>query len=323
MKQSHNSTIFISLAVNVGIAIVNFGAALITGSAAMLAEALQTLVDTTHETFLLLGVHQAKAPPDERFPYGQGKAVYFWGLIAVVCFLAGGLVAIYNGWEHIVHPDPIEFPGVNYVILVIAIILNGVALSASVKQFVRTKGDAGFVDAFRNTKDPSMRLLIVQNTLDIVGASLAFLGIMLSQITGIYLFDGVGSIIVGCMLVGTALWQISRIKSLLIGQSADDYIVQGIRELVAHQGEVRDIEEVTTLHMGPEYVLVNLRLKFADTAYVQDIERVNFSLEHQIRDQFPVAKRVYVMASMPSQSPQNQQAMFGWRQVATLRQDVE
>jgi divalent metal cation (Fe/Co/Zn/Cd) transporter len=106
-EPSNKKTILISLSVNVSIAIVNFVAALFTGSAAMLAEALQTLVDTTHETFLLLGVHQAHAPADERFPYGQGTAVYFWGLVAVVCFAAGGVVAIYNGWDHVLHPNPV------------------------------------------------------------------------------------------------------------------------------------------------------------------------------------------------------------------------
>ena len=304
-EASNKKTILISLSVNVSIAIVNFGAALITGSAAMLAEALQTLVDTSHETFLLLGLHQAKAPPDERFPYGRGKAVYFWGLVAVSCFAAAGLVAIYNGLEHVIHPDPVEYPGANYVILVIAILLNGVALAASLREFLRTKGDAGFLDAFRNTKDPSMRLLIVQNSLDIIGGSLAFCGIMLSQLTGIYLFDGVGSIIVGLLLVGSALWQISRLRNLLIGQSADDEIVQGTRGLVVRQDVVREIQEISTMHMGPEYVLMNLRLGFADSVRVHDVMEFNSALEDAVQALFPVVKRVYVTAAMvPSQPAQ-------------------
>ncbi len=321
-EPSNKKTILISLSVNVSIAIVNFIASLITGSAAMLAEALQTLVDTSHETFLLLGVHQAKAPPDESFPYGRGKAVYFWGLVAVSCFAAGGLVAIYNGWEHVIHPDPVELPGANYVILVIAIVLNGVALSASLKEFWREKGDAGFIDAFRNTRDPSMRLLIVQNSLDIAGAALAFCGIMLSQMTGIYLFDGVGSIIVGLLLVGSALWQISRIRNLLIGQCADDDIVQGTRGLVARQSVVREIQEISTMHMGPEYVLMNLRLAFADTARAHDVMEFTSTLEDAVQALFPAVKRVYVTPAVMRSQPA-QPALLAWHVAAAARRDVE
>ncbi len=319
-EPSNKKTILISLSVNVSIAIVNFVASLITGSAAMLAEALQTLVDTTHETFLLLGVHLAHAPADERFPYGRGKAVYFWGLVAVVCFAAGGLAAIYNGWDHVIHPNPVEFPGANYVILVIAIVFNGVALAASLKEFLRTKGDAGFVDAFLHTKDPSMRLLIVQNSLDILGATLAFCGILLSELTGIDLFDGVGSIVVGLLLVGSALWQISRLRNLLIGQCADDEIVQGIKGLITRQSLVREIQEISTMHMGPEYVLTNMRLRFADTACAYDVVEFNAALEETVQARFPVVKRVYVTAAMvPGQAAQP--ALFAWP--AAVRQKVE
>jgi cation diffusion facilitator family transporter len=323
MKASNNRAIFVSLTVNVLIALTNFVAALVTGSAAMLAEAIQTLVDSTHELFLLLGVHQARAPADERFPYGQGKAVYFWGLIAVVCFMAGGFVAIYNGWQHIVHPDPVEFALVSYCVLTVAIVLNGVALRTVLKQFVLTKGNASFMDAFRNTKNPSMRLLIVQNSLDIAGATLAFCAIYISQATGKYWFDGVASIFVGIMLVGSALWQASRIKNLLIGQSADEYVVEGIRDLVVRQSGVCEIEEITTLHMGPDYILVNLRLKFEDTALVQEIEQVNFYLERQIQALFPMAKRVYVMAAVPSNSFQPQPVMLAWSNRVPVGEEVE
>ncbi len=323
LKPSNTRVIFVSLSVNIGIALVNFVAALLTGSAAMLAHAIQTLVDSSHELFLLLGVHQAQAPASERFPYGQGKAVYFWGLIAVVCFMAGGVVAIYNGWQHIVYPDPVEWPLVSYIILVIAVVLNGVALRTVLKQFLLTKGDASFMDAFWNTKDPSMRLLIVQNSLDIVGASLAFCGILLSQATGIHYFDGVASIIVGALLVGSALWQASRIKNLLIGQSADEYVIQGIRDLVKRHNEVREIEELTTLHMGPEFILVNLRVKLAEAVPMQDADSVGFDLERQIQEIFPIAKRVYVRATLPSNGLMFSEALYSWSNTVTLGEKSE
>ncbi len=323
MVSPNTRAILISFAVNVGVAIVNFTAAAVTGSAAMLAEAIQTLVDTTHEMFLLLGVHQAQAPADERFPYGQGKAVYFWGFIAVVCFMAGGFVAIYNGYEHVLRPEPVDFPVASYIVLTIAIGMNGYSLWVVTKQFLRTKGDVPFVTAFRTTKDPSMRLLIFENSLDVLGGSLAFIGIVLSETTGAAVFDGVASIFVGCLLVGSGLWQASRLKNLLIGQSADEAVVQGIRDLVMLQGAVSCIEELTTLLMGREYVVVNLRLQFAEGMLVQDMEAVSLYLEERILRSFPIVKRVYVKPVVPAASLLFQEALFGWPAPVTVKERVE
>ena len=312
MEPSNKRAIFISLAVNIGISLIKLVAAAITGSAAMLAEAIHTLADTSHELFLLLGVRQAQAPADERFPYGQGKAVYFWGFVAVVVFMLGGILTIDDGVQHILHPEPISWFMMAIVILGISMSLNGYALAEALRQFIRAEGgESGFLDAFRNTKDPSMQLLIIQNSLDILGEGLALFAILLSQITGVLFFDGVASIIVGLMLVGSALWQASRIKNLLIGQSADEHIVQGIRDLVKRQSTVREIVEITTLHMGPEYILVNLRVRFAETVVFQDIERTCSSLEQQIQSHFPVARRVYVKATLPGEVLQ-QEALLTW-----------
>jgi len=312
MEPSNKRAIFISLTVNIVISLIKLVAATITRSAAMLAEAIHAFADTSHEVFLLLGVRQAQAPADERFPYGQGKAVYFWGFVAVFVFMLGGILTINDGVQQILHPEPISWFMVAVVILGISMVLNGYALAESLKQFIRTEGGkSSFLDALRNTKDPSMRLLIIQNSLDILGEGLALFAILLSQITGILFFDGAASILVGLLLVGSALWQAGRIKNLLIGQSADDYVVQGIQDLVKRQSTVREIVEITTLHMGPEYILVNLRVRFAEKVVFQDIERACSYLEQQIQSYFPVARRVYVKATLPGEGLQ-QEALLTW-----------
>jgi cation diffusion facilitator family transporter len=322
MKPSNKRAIFVSLAGNLGISASKAIAAALTGSSGMMAEAIHSLVDTTHELFLLLGVHQAQSPADDRFPYGRGKAVYFWGFIAVVFFMGGGFLAIQDGVDHILHPQPVEASLFGYLILAIAFVLDGVALVEALKQFTRTKGDTSFMNAFKNTRDPSMRILIFENSLDIIGESVAFLGILLAQVTGILYFDGIASIIVGSMLVASALGQANQIKNLLIGQSADDYVVAGIRDLVAGQSQVCGIEELTTLHMGPDYILVNLRLRFEDSVVVQDVERTSNYLEEQIRDRFPIAKRVYVAASTHCWN-QSQPIAYGWPiRTATVREET-
>jgi cation diffusion facilitator family transporter len=248
-------------------------------------------------------MRESKAPADERFPFGQGKAVYFWALIAIMIFTLGGLWSFYQGVLHVLHPHPVQNPGVNYVILSIAFVLEAMAWRVGVVEFRRHKGDAGYLNAVRNAKDPSIAILIFENSADMIGISVAFLGILLSQLTGILVFDGIASMIIGVILITAALWLAHETKSLLIGEGADDQIVQGIRSLVDAQSQVKSIEEISTLHMGPDFVLVNMRVRFEDSAFARDVELVTEYLEQQIRQHFPLVKQVYVKAAIRNVNP--------------------
>jgi cation diffusion facilitator family transporter len=324
MEPSNKRAIFVSFAVNICIALAKLAAAALTRSAAMLAEGIHTVADTSHELFLLLGVHQSNAPEDGRFPYGQGKAVYFWGFVAVLVFLMGGLVTIKDGVEQLRAPQPFAWVAVACAILAVSMVLNGVALREALQQFMRTKERSiRFVPAFKQTKDPSMRLLIIQNALDIFGEGLAFTAILLSQFTRNYRLDGLASVTVGLLLVGSALWQASRIKDLLIGQSADEEVVQGIRGLVELHPAVRSIQELLTLHMGPNYVLVNLRVEFDESLTLQDIEVAVLSLERHIQESFPIAKRVYVRPVVSSVGLRFPDGLFRMPNPVAVRERVE
>lgn len=303
-EKSNRRAIYASLAGNIGIAVSKFVAALLTGSSAMLSESIHSLVDTSNQVLLLLGLRESKAPADERFPYGQGKAVYFWALIAIMVFTLGGFYSFYQGVEHLIDPHPIDHPGVNYVILGIAFVLEAMAWRVGVKEFQQTKGDASYLDAVRNAKDPSIAILIFENSADMIGIVVAFMGILLSQVTGILYFDGIASMIIGVILITAALWLAHETKSLLIGEGADQQMVQGIRNLVDAQTQIRHIEEITTLHMGPEYVLVNLRVRIEDTLFARDVEQFTDYLEHQIQAHFPLVKQVYVRAVVYSANPE-------------------
>lgn len=310
MKPSNLRAIFISLAGNMGISLAKFLAAAFTGSAAMLAEAIHSLVDISHELLLLLGVRQAQAPADTRFPYGQGKAVYFWGLIAVIFFTVGGVFAFVSGLQQLLHPEPIEVSYAGYIILGIGLVLNSYALVEALQQFVRTKGNVPFLAALRSTKDPSMRILIFQNALDILGELLVLCSMLLFQVTGDLYFDGIAGILIGVMLVAAALWQAAQIKDLLIGESADEHIVQGIHNLARSYRQIRDVEEISTLHMGPECIVVNLRARFMEATYVYEMDQVTNALEHDICELFPTVKYVYVKAAVQNSNlPQGVQLL--------------
>ncbi|MCB0200966.1 MAG: cation transporter [Anaerolineae bacterium] len=297
-EASNKRAIYASLAGNVGIALSKFIAAAFSGSSAMLAEAIHSLVDTSNQVLLLLGIRESKGPADDDFPYGRGKAVYFWGLIAIFVFTLGGFYSFVEGVQHLIHPHEIENAGLNYAILGFAFILEAMAWRVGVKEFQETKGDANYIDAVRNAKDPSIAILIFENSADMIGILVAFFGILLTQVTGILYFDGLASMIIGVILVMAALWLAHETKSLLIGESADKQIVQGIRGLVSAQSQIKSIEEITTLHMGPEFVLVNMRVKFDDAALASDIALVTDFLEVQIHDLYPLVKRVYVKAAV-------------------------
>lgn len=300
MQPSNTRAIFISLAGNIVIALAKFAAAVFTGSAAMLSEAVHALADTTHEMLLLLGVRQAEAAPDDRHPYGQGKAIYFWGLIAVIVFGVGGIIAINDGWQQLRHPEPVAWPMVACAILVLCMVINGGALREALLQFIHTKGEASFWTAFRTTRDPSMRILILQNGLDIVAEALALGGIALFLITGNAYFDGAAGVIIGVTLVVAALWQATQIQSLLIGSSADEHVTEGIRGLVRSYPEVAEVEEIATLHMGPACVVVNMRLRFAEGVDLPAIDYVSHHLERAIGLVYPTVKYVYVKPTRPA-----------------------
>ena len=299
MKPSNARAIVVSLGGNVGISLAKFAAAAFTGSAAMMAEAVHALVDITHELLLLLGVRQAQAPADDRFPYGQGKAVYFWGLIAVIFFTVGGAFAFFNGVEQLLHPEPVETSWLAYAILLFALLLNSVALVEALQQFMRTKGQVPFVTALRGTKDPSMRILIFQNGLDIVGEILVIGSMVLFQLTGNIYLDAVTGMVIGLMLVVAALWQAAQIKNLLIGESADESIVQGIREVARSYNQIHAVEAISTLHMGPECIVVNLSAHFVAATYAFEVDQVSHALEGAIRERFPLVKFVYVKVLVP------------------------
>lgn len=313
LESSNKRAIYASLAGNLGIALSKFVAALFSGSSAMLSESIHSLVDTSNQVLLLLGLRESKAPADERFPYGQGKAVYFWGLIAIVVFTLGGLYSFYQGVQHILHPHPIENPGLSYGILGFAFVLEAMAWRVGVKEFQQTKGDASYLDAVRDAKDPSIAILIFENSADMIGIVVAFLGILLSQITGILLFDGVASVIIGVILIVAAMWLAHETKSLLIGEGADQELVEGVRALAIGHPQVKSIAEITTLHMGPEVVLVNMRVKFDDSAYAAEIVQVTDLLEYQIRERFPLVKHAYVKAVVRPSMPEQPVVLTGQR----------
>ncbi|MGD8229247.1 MAG: cation diffusion facilitator family transporter [Desulfobacteraceae bacterium] len=297
MASESKNVIIAALIGNTLISITKFSAALITRSSAMLSEGIHSLVDTGNQILLLYGLKQAKRPADEYFPFGRGKEVYFWSfIVAILIFALGGGVSIYEGIQHLRYPNPISNPLINYIVLGLALLFEGAAWVFAFRGFTRAKGKWGYLEAIQRGKDPSMFVVLFEDTAAMLGLLVAFVGIGLTQITGIPYFDGTASIVIGLILIGTAVWLAYETKSLLIGESANRPVIKGVREILESNRLVEHVNEVLTMHMGPDFILANLSVDFRDHATADDIEWVIAEMDQAIKKQFPQIKRIFIEA---------------------------
>jgi cation diffusion facilitator family transporter len=307
MASSSKKVIYAALLGNALIAVTKFAASVLTGSSAMLAEGIHSLVDTGNQGLLLYGLHKAKKPPDENFPFGHGKEVYFWSfVVAILIFALGSGISLYEGVLHILHPEPVRNPMINYVVLGLALLFEGGAWFFAFKEFSRSKGQWTYVQAVKRGKDPTIFMVLFEDSAAVVGLIVAFSGIWLGQLTGIVYFDGIATVIIGLILGGTAVWLAYETKGLLIGERANQEVVQSIREMAGNLDGVTHVNEVLTMHMGPEFILVNISVDFQDGVKSEIIEGCVADLDEAIKAKHPLVKRVFVEAEARRKSPRKE-----------------
>ena len=297
MSASSKKVIYAALAGNSLIAVTKFAAAAITGSSAMFSEGIHSLVDTGNQVLLLHGMRKARKPPCKRFPFGHGKEIYFWSFaVAILIFAVGSGVSLYEGIIHTIHPEPMGNPLINYIVLGLAMLFEGAAWYFALTEFTKTKGKWGYIEAVQRGKDPTLFVVLFEDSAAMLGIVVAFLGVLLVDLTGILIFDGIASIIIGLILGGTAVWLAYETKGLLIGESANEMVIEGIREIITSFNGVENINEVLTMHMGPDFVLVNVSIDFRDDIPASDLENIIAGMDTQIKESFPTVKRVFVEA---------------------------
>jgi cation diffusion facilitator family transporter len=304
MASESKKVIVAALVGNSLISVTKFAAAALTGSAAMFSEGIHSLVDTGNQFLLLHGLRQARKPASEQYPFGRGKEIYFWSfVVAILIFSVGAGFSIYEGIEHLQHPHPLERPLVNYVVLGLAMLFEGAAWLFAWREFSRAKGKWGVIEAVQRGKDPSLFVVLFEDTAAILGLIVAFLGILLGQLTGNAYFDGIASVLIGCILAGTAIWLAYETKSLLIGESATRAVVRDIRKLASGCEGVASVHEVLTMHMGPDFILVNISVDFVNTTTAGEVEKAIANLDRQIKESHPQVQRVFVEAEHRRQRP--------------------
>jgi cation diffusion facilitator family transporter len=297
MASGSKLVIIAALIGNALISITKFVAASITGSSAMMSEGIHSLVDTGNQVLLLYGLKRAAKPPDADFPFGYGKEIYFWCfIVAILIFALGGGISIYEGIGHIQHPEPISNPMVNYIVLGLAMIFEGAAWYFAFREFNRVKGRWGYLEAIQRAKDPSIFVVLFEDSAAMLGLMVAFIGVLLTQTTGILVFDGIASVIIGLILVGTAVWLAHETKGLLIGESANQSVIRGIRDTLEAKSNIEHVNEVLTMHMGPDFILANISVDFADAISARQVETDIAAIDRTIKQKYPQIKRVFLEA---------------------------
>jgi len=289
--------IYAALAGNGLIAITKFGAASITGSSAMLSEAIHSVVDTGNQILLLYGLKRANRPPDRRHPFGYGMELYFWTfIVAILIFAVGAGLSIYEGVDKLHSPHAIANPVVNYVVLAVAMVFEAAAWLVAFNAFKEEKGNLGFLTAVRRSKDPTVFTVLFEDSAAMLGLIVAFAGIALAEALDLPILDAVASIGIGCILALTAVVLAYESKGLLIGESVAAEIEQGLRKIIRHQSGIESVNEMLTMHLGPRDVLLNLSLDFADSLSSSDVETAISGMETQIKKQFPQIRRIFIEA---------------------------
>jgi cation diffusion facilitator family transporter len=297
MSASSKKAIYAALAGNSLITVTKFIAASVTGSSAMFSEGIHSLVDTGNQVLLLHGMRKARKPSCDRFPFGHGKEIYFWSFaVAILIFAVGSGVSLYEGIIHTIHPKPMGNPLVNYIVLGLAMLFEGAAWYFAFTEFTKAKGKWGYIEAVQRGKDPTMFVVLFEDSAAMLGIVVAFLGVLLVDLTGILIFDGIASIIIGLILGGTAVWLAYETKGLLIGESANEMVIEGIREIILKYEGIVNLNEMLTMHMGPDFILVNVSIDFQDDIPASDLEDMIAGMDTQIKERFPTVKRIFVEA---------------------------
>lgn len=289
--------IFAALAGNALIAITKFMAAAYTGSSAMLSEAIHSVVDTGNQGLLLYGLKRAKRPPDEAHPFGYGMEVYFWSfIVAILVFAVGAGVSFYEGLHKVLHPEELKSPYINYLVLGVAMIFEGGALYIAYKEFGKVRGNFGIFEAVQRSKDPTLFTVLFEDTAAMLGLLVAFIGIFIADQYSLPWADGAASLVIAFILAGTAILLAVETKALLIGEAARPAVVRGIRAIIDERQEVCNINELRTMHMGPDDVLLALSLDFADQISSEQIEAIIYDLETRIKAEYPEIRRLFIEA---------------------------
>jgi cation diffusion facilitator family transporter len=293
-----------AMAGNIVIACAKFVAALFTGSGAMLAEGVHSVVDTGNQALLLFGDWRSRRPSDSQHPFGYGRELYFWSLVvAIVLFGIGGGLSIYEGLQHLrraVMPRDVLW---SYAVLGIAFVAEGASLCVAWRQFRIQSEARSLWQAFRDSKDPRVFVPLAEDVAALLGIVVAGAGIFLAQWLRMPVFDGGASVVIGAILAGVAVLLAAETRSLLLGERADASVLRRVREVVRREPAVAGVDEVVTLHIGPEEIALTLTISMTGAQELEQATVVVDRLKEEIAAVDPRLTRIFIELTAAESAP--------------------
>jgi cation diffusion facilitator family transporter len=299
-QSSSTTAVYAALLGDILVAICKTGAAVWTGSAAMTSEAIHSFVDTTNEILLLYGIKRSEQKADTDHPFGYGREVYFWSfVVSLLIFALGAGFAIYEGVYRILEPVPIQSPVVSYIVLALAFLFEGGSWLFALRQFRRAKGELGFLQAFRLSKDPPSFMTLFEDSAALLGIFIAAGATFAAVALGHPELDGAGSIAIGLILAATSIFLARESKSLLLGEQAYPSVRKSILSIASANPSVLKANGLFTVQLGPNQVVAMLSLEFADTMLAPQIEEQVTLLENKVREENPEVVALFIKPQTP------------------------
>ncbi|MEO8125477.1 MAG: cation diffusion facilitator family transporter [Bryobacteraceae bacterium] len=290
-------TTLAALGGNLVIAIIKFVVAGISGSSAMLAEGIHSLVDTANQVLMLVGIWRSRRPADEGHPFGHGKELYFWSLlVAVLIFGVGGGISAYEGVERILHPKPVEQVSWSYIVLGVAFVIEGATFLVALRAFAREHGTEDILGDIIASKDPTTYTILAEDGAALIGLVIAACGIFFSQYLKMPWLDGLASILIGLLLAAVATFLIRECRGLLVGEGVDPKTKAEVLKIVSEDPQVECVRRALTMYLGAENALLTLDVRFRASTSVTDVAEATDRIKALIRQRFPDFQRIYLEA---------------------------
>lgn len=285
----------IALAGNIAIAIIKFVAAAFTGSSAMFSEAIHSSVDSFNQILLLFGMKRSARPADDKHPFGYGNEIYFWAfIVALLIFTLGGFFSLYEGYSKLVEPHEIENVWINYAVIGIAIVIEGITLGFAWREIHRLYPDRSPLSALRASKDPQVFAVFCEDAAAIIGLSFALIGISLAVWLDEPMYDAMGSLAIGALLVLTAGFLARETLSLIIGESASREVLADIKNELEKDDRVLSHGRILTMHLSPDAIILASTVEFADHLDTDDVEQAIREITDQIQKLHPPLSYIFL-----------------------------
>jgi len=290
-----NRAIIAALLANLGIAVTKFIAFAFSGSSSMLAEGVHSLADTSNQGLLLLGGRQSRKKADENHPFGFGRERYVYAfVVSIILFSIGGVFSLYEGYEKLHDPHPLENAWLPIVVLLVAIGLEGFSFRTAIKESNHVRGKQGWVEFIRRAKAPELPVVLLEDFAALIGLVLALLGVGLTILTGNPVWDAIGTLCIGVLLVLVAIVLGIETKSLLVGEGATPADTDAIRDAINANAKVEALIHMKTLYLGPDELLVGAKVAFGRTEQLTEVAHSINELEVAIREAVPIARVIYI-----------------------------